>query len=214
MAEEIYMSAEDQALYDLLGGEPPPGIRRPQGRPATNIKEPVKLTAAQKERARIAAEVKSRREALKEFKNLEGEDDEDLDNPVNPVNPVNPDKINGGKRDGAGAKDKATQDATRAAHILYTKSRAKLEQQKALMAELDFKIKSGEYVPREDVRQATAKAFSNTAQTLRSIPDNIERKLGVDPVVAQDIGEQIDQILNTLATELEEMHKQSKGEEK
>lgn len=43
------------------------------------------------------------------------------------------------------------------------------------------------------------------AQTLRSVPDNLERKLGVSPEVALEVGILIDAALNDVAAKFEEM---------
>lgn len=88
----------------------------------------------------------------------------------------------------------------------YAKARAKKETFLAHKAELEFKVQSGEYISRNSVRDATAKAMAAITQTLRSIPDNLERKLGVAPELAEEIGRQIDDTLNDLADELERMH--------
>lgn len=113
----------------------------------------------------------------------------------------------GGARANSGRKSAALEGGAADAHIVYAKSRAKKEAFAAAMAELDYKKASGQFVPREDVREAAATAFSTIAQTLRSIPDNIERKLGVTPEIAEEIGILIDDAMNELATELEALHR-------
>lgn len=77
----------------------------------------------------------------------------------------------------------------------------------AQMAELDFQVKSGKYVARADVVQSNATAFATIAQTLRSIPDNLERRLGISPAVAEEIGFMIDEMMNGLADQMERMAK-------
>ena len=67
------------------------------------------------------------------------------------------------------------------------------------MNELEFKIKSGEYVEREAVKQASATALAAVAQSLRSLPDTLERKLNITPEVAELIGAEIDATLDSLA---------------
>lgn len=91
-------------------------------------------------------------------------------------------------------------------HVVdFEKERARNEKAKADLNELDFKIKSGEYVPRDAVRQAAATAFASVAQSLRSIPDALERKINLDPTTAEKIGAEIDRILDSLASDLEMM---------
>lgn len=84
-------------------------------------------------------------------------------------------------------------------------ARARNEHAKAQLNELTFKIKSGEYGSRAAFRQACATALAALAQTLRSVPDNLERKLGVSPEVAAEVGHLIDDSLNDLASEFEMM---------
>ncbi len=84
-------------------------------------------------------------------------------------------------------------------------ARARNEHAKAQLNELAVKIKSGEYGSRAAFRQACATALASLAQTLRSVPDNLERKLGVSPEVAAEVGHLIDDSLNDLASEFEMM---------
>lgn len=48
-------------------------------------------------------------------------------------------------------------------------------------------------------------AMATMAQTLRSVPDNLERKLGVSPEVALEVGLLLDNALNDIANAFEEM---------
>lgn len=117
----------------------------------------------------------------------------------------------GGKREGAGRKGG---DAEKTKEFgSYAKARAYKEVFLAKAAELEYRRKSGEYVPREAVRAASASAFATIAQTLRSIPDNIERRLGVAPEVAEEIGRLIDDAMADLAGDLERVHQQTAPEE-
>lgn len=109
----------------------------------------------------------------------------------------------GGARAGAGKKPAGYEKPE---HIIdLEKERARNEKAKADLNELEFKIKSGEYVPRDAVRQAAATAFASVAQALRSIPDALERKINLDPRVAESIGATIDEVLDSLASDLEMM---------
>lgn len=87
----------------------------------------------------------------------------------------------------------------------YDKARARNESAKAELNELEVKVKSGEYGSRASYRQASATALSSLAQTLRSLPDNLERKLGIAPEVAAEVGYMIDNALSDLAVEFEMM---------
>ena len=109
----------------------------------------------------------------------------------------------GGFRPNAGRK---TADYVKPQESLdYDAARARNELAKAELNELEVKVKTGEYGSRASFRQAAATALSSLAQTLRSVPDNLERRLGVSPEVAQEVGNQIDAALDDLATEFEMM---------
>lgn len=87
----------------------------------------------------------------------------------------------------------------------YDIAKARNELAKAELNELEVKIKTGEYGSRIAYRQAAATALASLAQTLRSVPDNLERRLGVSPEIAQEVGNQIDAALDDLASEFEMM---------
>lgn len=112
----------------------------------------------------------------------------------------------GGRRAGAGRKTKEVEALTHSSLIEREANKARLEKAKADKAEHDFQVQIGLYVEREAVRGAQAKAFSAVAQSLRSIPDVLERKLGVSPDVAERVGQEVDSILSTLADTMESMH--------
>ncbi len=109
----------------------------------------------------------------------------------------------GGARPGAGRKPK---DYVKPAAIEdFEEARARNESAKADLNELEFKIKSGEYVSRSAVIQATATAYATIAQTLRSLPDHLERRVALAPEVAEEVGRQIDEALGELAGVFERM---------
>lgn len=115
-------------------------------------------------------------------------------------------RTHGGARAGAGAHAKGYVKPTAASE--YDQARARNELAKAQLNELDVKIKTGEYGSRAQFRQASATAIAALAQTMRSIPDNLERKLGVSADVATEVGVLIDNALNDLASEFEMMTSQ------
>lgn len=104
---------------------------------------------------------------------------------------------------GAGAKPPGWEPSQD--RLDFDAARARNESAKADLNELDLAIKRGEYVLRSAVQEATATALSALAQTLRSVPDNLERKLGVSPELALEVGIQIDAALNDVAAKFEEM---------
>lgn len=113
----------------------------------------------------------------------------------------------GGKRDRAGQKPRSYVEANPNI-AAYNAARARKEAALADGRELDFKIQSGVFVSRVAVRQAAATALASLSQTLQSIPDNLERTLGVSPELAQEIAAQIDAALADLAVEFEAMSEQ------
>lgn len=110
----------------------------------------------------------------------------------------------GGYRPGAGRKPEGHEPS--ADRNDYEAARARNESAKADLNEHELAVKRGEYVPRVVGQEAAATALSVLAQTLRSIPDNLERTLGVTPDVAAAVGEQIDQVLDDLANRFERMY--------
>lgn len=109
----------------------------------------------------------------------------------------------GGARPGAGRKTRRLR-AQRRPPRRHEAARARNESAKADLNGLDLAIKRGEYVPRAEVQAATATALSALSQTLRSVPDNLERTLGLSPDIAQEVGRQIDAALDDMATRFEE----------
>jgi phage terminase Nu1 subunit (DNA packaging protein) len=109
----------------------------------------------------------------------------------------------GGKRPGAGRKPAGYVKPPEKTD--YDDAKARHETAKAALAELDLAKKAGEQIPRDAVRQACATAISSFAQTLRSVPDNLERRLALAPEVCEAVGEEIDAALDELATALEMM---------
>lgn len=88
----------------------------------------------------------------------------------------------------------------------YATGKARKEIALAAKAELEYKIKLGQYLPRDAVKSAVATAFQAVSQALRSIPDNIERKLGLQPDITEFVAIAIDETLGELANELEDLY--------
>lgn len=121
--------------------------------------------------------------------------------------PVGSRHRNGGAREGSGRKPNGYVKPKEVQ--AFDAARARNEQAKAELNELELKIKSGEYGSRAAFRQATATALASLAQTLRSVPDNLERRLGISPEIAAEVGMQIDDALNDIASEFEMMTSQN-----
>lgn len=88
----------------------------------------------------------------------------------------------------------------------YATGKARKEMAHAAKAELEFRIKDGQYLPREKIRGALAEAYQAVAQALRSIPDNLERKLGITPELAEIVSSAIDDAMGELAYAMEQIH--------
>lgn len=109
----------------------------------------------------------------------------------------------GGRRPGAGRKPAGYVPPPE--RIDLEREKARNEKAKADLNELELAVRRGLYVERSAVRQAAATALAALAQTLRSVPDNLERKLGVAPDVAMEVGLLIDSALDELANQFAAM---------
>jgi hypothetical protein len=107
----------------------------------------------------------------------------------------------GGFRAGAGAKPAGYVKPPEI--VALDKAKARKEAAMAEKAELELMVAKGQYGDRAAFRQAVAMVISSFVQTARSIPDNLERRLGISPEIAQAIGAELDESLNNLADELE-----------
>jgi hypothetical protein len=103
----------------------------------------------------------------------------------------------GGFREGAGRKNADWVPPEGRAD--YEIERARHEKIKADQREHKLAIERGEYLPRETQRQAAATALAVLTQSLRSIPDNLERVCGLTPEQADLAAQQIDAALSEVA---------------
>src|SRR4051794_34944479 len=89
---------------------------------------------------------------------------------------------------GSGSKERVGRksDEVRAEsdYVEFAKAKARKEIALADKEEMNAAKMAGELVERRAVRDATATALATIAQTLRAIPDNLERQLGIEPEVA------------------------------
>lgn len=67
---------------------------------------------------------------------------------------------------------------------------------------LELVERAKELIPAAEVEQAIATAFAAIVQDLRSLPDNLERRHGVDPSTAQRVEEALHQAMDSLADRL------------
>lgn len=118
----------------------------------------------------------------------------------------------GGKRRGAGPKKNSDyapvddlfgeDDGAETKKSLHTQAaEAKLRKESALadQHELSYKIKSGQYVERAMVQEVCATLLAALAQSLRSLPDNLERKFNLPPDIVVEITYTIDATLSDIA---------------
>lgn len=65
-----------------------------------------------------------------------------------------------------------------------------------------LQVRDRELIPAAEVEQAVATAFAALAQDLRAIPDNLERKAGVAPAVAERVEAEILDAMDAMADRL------------
>ncbi len=107
----------------------------------------------------------------------------------------------GGFRPGAGRK---TADYVRPAAVAdFEIERARHEKIKADQRAFKLDQERALYLPREAYRQANAVLLSMVTQSLRAIPDNLERTLGLPPAAIEATAQQIDAALAELAKGLQ-----------
>ena len=111
----------------------------------------------------------------------------------------------GGYREGAGRKPAGYEHP--AERIEFEKERAEHERVKRLQREHALAVSTGQYLLRDDVRQASATLLAVLSQSLRSLPDNLERRLSLPPPVVEAIAAEIDSALGELGIALKSMTK-------
>lgn len=113
-----------------------------------------------------------------------------------------PSPTHGGYRPNSGRKDKETEDSAKEHYVKYNEARARNEAAKAELNELDLKVKTKAYLPREAFVEASATAIATFAQACRTLPDALESK-GIPSDVCEKVSEAIDAALTSLADELD-----------
>ena len=101
-----------------------------------------------------------------------------------PDGTVNPSGY-GGARKGAGRKPNGYVKPEIAKD--FDKAKARKDSALADLNELSYKIKSGQYVERASVQQASATLLAELGQSLRSMADNLERKFNLPPNIVADV---------------------------
>jgi len=68
--------------------------------------------------------------------------------------------------------------------------------------DFEYRVKTGEYLPRTAFREATATLLAMLAQRLRGLPDELERRCPLSPEILQRIEQVVDEILANAADDL------------
>lgn len=87
--------------------------------------------------------------------------------------------------------------------IRKARAQARKEEAQAGREEIKLKVESGEYLPRAAFRDACATLLATVAQSMRSIPDNLERKCNLNPDAMALVEKTIDKAMEELALGLE-----------
>ena len=103
----------------------------------------------------------------------------------------------GGARPNSGPKPPGWEPP--AGRAEYEIERAEHERVKREQREFALARERGEYLPREIQRQAAATALAVLTQSMRSIPDNLERTLALAPEIVEAVSIQIDAALSEVA---------------
>jgi len=69
----------------------------------------------------------------------------------------------------------------------------------------DLQVRDGELIPMEDAAKWIPRAFAAISQDMLAIPDNLERRLGVEGKVAEQVEGIIHESLSALAERLENL---------
>ena len=117
----------------------------------------------------------------------------------------------GGARPGAGRKPKGwTPPPTK---MSFDEAKARNETAKAILAEIEVRLRVGQFVNRETVRDTVATAMAALAQRLRSLPDLIERRHSLPPAVIEQIAVEVDSALSAASTEIAVLLGTTEGED-
>lgn len=122
----------------------------------------------------------------------------------------------GGYRPGAGrkpgpqgprSKKKKTDGVGPDPYRTLAVSKAKREMYKAHLAEIEYRLKSAELYERGEALRAIRTAVAVFAEQMRSLPDKLERAVGLTPAQAELAEEEVDNQLAELRNKLIEVLK-------
>lgn len=100
------------------------------------------------------------------------------------------------------ADDPESQEGQLSTAVKKAVAQARKETALAGLNELELKIKSGEYLPRAAYREATATLLATLAQSLRSLPDVLESRAGLQPAVLEIVDAAVTEVLDNIADTL------------
>jgi len=112
----------------------------------------------------------------------------------------------GGARPGAGRPkgfSQKNQDPTkRDSYGVLAEAKAHREVYKAKMAEVEFRLKTAELYERAEVLRVVRTAIAVFAEQMRSLPDKLERSVGLTPAQAELAEQEVDAQLEELRSKL------------
>lgn len=85
---------------------------------------------------------------------------------------------------------------------VFQKARAQNELIKAKLGEIELGKQRGELLRKNDVEVAASRLHAFLAQSLRSLPDDLERKCGLDPTQVQFVQDYIDSLTTDIRARL------------
>lgn len=90
-------------------------------------------------------------------------------------------------------------------YVAHKQAQADHERLKIEERQFDLEIRKGLHVEVAAVQQATATAMAALAQSLRSLPDLLERRCGLQPAAVRLVGQTVDEVLASAAASLQAM---------
>lgn len=76
----------------------------------------------------------------------------------------------------------------------------------------DLQVKDRELIPAAEVERVIATAFAAIASDIRAIPDNLERRYGIESSVAEQVEEALHEAMDAMADRLSKMAPVEAGE--
>ena len=90
-------------------------------------------------------------------------------------------------------------------YVAHKQAQADHERLKIEEREFELEVRKRLHVEVAAVQQASATAMAALAQTLRSLPDLLERRCGLQPSAVRLVGQTVDEVLASAAAALQAM---------